>query len=143
MDLMFHAHDWNGQRACWSYLGFHEFRTRLAALAGVVLGEMQGFGGDRSWKGVGVGGIGELIRHADNSGNLTPGSCGRIAPNLQILIDQLVPDEEGDPGVSYDIQMGRILVKMMEYCAANDKPLEFIGASLNQFEQQRMVEHCR
>lgn len=127
MDLMFHAQGWEGQQACWSFRGFHSFRTRLVLLAGVRIEEMQGFGGNRSWKGVPLGGVGELIRHMDDSGILTASVCGRLAPNLHARIGELDPGAPADPSVEYDIQMGAILVKMMEFCAANNVPLEFIA----------------
>lgn len=139
MDLTFHAEGWEGQRACWSYEGFNTFRKRLVALSGVVLEEMQGFGGSRSWKGVPLGGIGELIRHYDDAGILTAPVCGRMAPNLLSLLERLNAAAAGDDGVSYDVQMGRILTQMMEHCAERGVPLEFIGAPVN--ARQPMHHH--
>ncbi len=108
--------------ASWSYSGFHAFRERLSRTIGINLGEMKGFGGDKSWGEVHDDIVG-LLNHADCEGDLLPAECQRIAPRLRELVLPWKPTPDSDEG--YDRRMGLRLAEGMEIAADSGVPLEF------------------
>ena len=83
--------------ANWSYLGFHNFRTRLAGEAGIKLDQMDGFASGEpfvSWNTIDDD-IRPLLNHSDCEGELTPEGCAKVAPRLRELVSNW-PDDDYD-----------------------------------------------
>ena len=106
--------------ARWSYSGFMRFRRRLAALIGLDLDQMYGFGGERSWALI-VDPIAGLLNHSDCEGILTPAQCREIAPRLRVLAAAL-----GDDDFGYDRDQALVLAAGMERAADEGENLEFL-----------------
>lgn len=64
---------------------FHSFRKSLAAMVGVRLGEMQGFGGRTDWETV-ADPIAPLLWRNDAGGELTPEEARDAATRLEELM---------------------------------------------------------
>lgn len=106
----------------WSYRGFHEFRTRLAAEIGVNIMDMEGFTDYPniavSWNTI-HDDIVPLLDHSDCEGELEPDVCAKVTPRLRELI---VPWSNDD----YDKAHAIKLANAMEKCARKGRPLLFI-----------------
>lgn len=119
-------------KARWSYGGFHAFRNKLAKSIGIDLEEMDGHlkkhptdmgyykPGNKSWKEV-KSSIKDLLNHSDCQGNLTPEQCNIIFPTLRQILNLWETTVENQ----YDIEQGNYLADAMEYCALNNKDLNF------------------
>lgn len=93
--------------ASWSYSGFHDFRTRLAATLGFDLKKMVGFGGRVSW-GTVSSPLRHLIDHSDCDGELLPTpAMGRALKKIALTwsVD--------DMGAAYDRRQALALAKAM------------------------------
>lgn len=109
----------------WSYIGFGQFRTRLAAHIGIDLNQMHGFGGDGDWATV-ASPLRHLLDHADNEGELTPQQAVELAPALQqALFDMARTAEWGDHAWEYDRKAGMALVELCARCASENIPVLF------------------
>jgi hypothetical protein len=103
----------------WSYSGFHEFRHKVAAAAGMgSLDDYIGFGGKKPFPSVDDEPIVELLNHSDCEGDLSPEQCNAIGPRLRDLIAAW-------PGDDYDRMMGERLAAACDACAESGVPLEF------------------
>ncbi len=109
--------DFNGSDARWAYSGFNRFRERLAAIIGIKLREMEGFGGTGDWNKV-KDPIVPFLFHSDCEGELSPEECKTTAPRLKELVSLWSDDD-------YDKQQALLLVKGMKSCARRKKPLIF------------------
>ena len=105
------------KNAHWSYSGFNRFRTKIAALLGIQLDAMSGFGGITAWTTFEDDPIHIFLNHSDCDGKLLPEECAKIAPRLKALIAKL--DEE------WDRESGILLTDMMDKCVEADRPLIF------------------
>ena len=102
----------------WSYSGFHEFRTFIAAEAGITLGNMEGFTKESdalSWDKV-ADPIRFFLNHSDCDGELSPQECEAVAPRLRRLLEN---------ATGYDKRTGQKLVDLMDRCAERDVKLQF------------------
>ncbi|MGW5036413.1 hypothetical protein ACWEQW_34695 [Streptomyces nigra] len=108
----------------WSYTGFGVFRRWLAQAEGFELNEMDGFGGQRSWKDVSTT-LAPLLNHPDDDGpDLTPGQCAAILPRLQEIADQ--PQEESiEPLLQRHLDDVRQFVIVLRLCLEKDVDLLF------------------
>ncbi|MFF8691989.1 hypothetical protein ACF08W_07260 [Streptomyces sp. NPDC015144] len=78
----------------WSYTGFGMFRKWLAQTEGLVLAEMNGFGGDRQWSSVSTT-LEPLLNHPDDDGpDFTPAQCASLLPRLEEIRDHRLPDDD-------------------------------------------------
>jgi len=101
----------------WSYSGFHEFRKNLAALVGIDLMAMKGYGGQREWPPSAVEPLVPLLSHSDGDGSMTAEECAIAAPHLR----ELLPKIED----LYDRKMAGRLVEAMEEVVRLDADGEF------------------
>lgn len=109
----------------WSYAGFNQFRSRLAAHIGIDLDQMRGFGGDGDWITV-TSPLRHLLDHADNEGELTPRQAAELAPALQqALFDLARTADLGDLSWDYDRRAGMELVELCARCASENIPVVF------------------
>ncbi len=78
--------DFNNNNAHWSYIGFNEFRARLAEEIGIGdLRSMVGFGGTRSWRNI-KDPLKPLMNHSDCDGILTRRQCNQVYPRLLEIV---------------------------------------------------------
>ncbi len=126
--------------AHWSYSGFGRFRQRLASEIGIVLKDMNGFGGLTPWKTI-KDPLTKLLHHSDCDGSLSPRACAVIAPRLREIIERWPETEtikvnsefrEQFPAypeemvlADYDKQQARLLIAGMERAVEINKPLKF------------------
>jgi len=103
--------------AHWSYSGFARFRERLADEIGVTLGDMEGFGGTRSWDEV-HDDIVPLLNHSDCDGELAPEECALVGPRLFGLVLDWGKDD-------YDRQQALLMVEGLSYCVKNKRAMQF------------------
>lgn len=110
----------------WSYLGFNQFRRRLASHIGIELDSMYGFGGEGDWASV-ASPLRHLLDHADDRGELTPAQAAELAPALREALEEI--GQRIEPGYEvaweYDRKAGAELVKLLELCATEGLPVEF------------------
>lgn len=79
-----------------SYSGFHYWRTILAALNGIDLEKMVGFGGETAWTEGEA--FYELLNHSDCEDELTPSQCRELKADFEkgyrpAQLLQLIPDK--------------------------------------------------
>jgi len=110
--------DFSHGDAHWSYSGFNRARTRLAAVFGISLNEMFGFGGPKMWPDPNKMPIVHLLSHSDCDGDLSVKQCRAVAPALR----KAVADWDED---DYDRQNFLALANAMDEAADADEPLEF------------------
>jgi hypothetical protein len=104
-------------RACWSYPGFGVFRRELAALEGISLDAMAGYGIEGiPWDTV-ENPLVPLLNHSDCTGRLSPEECAEVYPRLEMLIPQLSDQ--------YDRDNATLLVAAMKQAIEDDEPLGF------------------
>lgn len=111
--------DFSHGTAHWSYGGFHRARTKLAAVLGIELDAMQGFGGNKAWPDAEKVPLVGLLYHSDCDGDLTPDQCRKIAPALRAAVQQWPADDFDRDGFNR-------LADAMDEAAAADEPLEFM-----------------
>ncbi|MFE9381355.1 hypothetical protein [Streptomyces sp. NPDC006855] len=108
----------------WSYTGFGMFREWLAQTEGLVLAEMDGFGGDRQWSSVSTT-LKPLLNHPDDDGpDLTPAQCASILPRLEAIRDHRLPDGS-DPVLRRRIEDVSQLVTVLRFCVDKNVLLIF------------------
>jgi|SRR5262249_6983240 len=119
--------EFNHTDAYFSYSTFHEFRQRLAQLAGINLNEMQGYSdppdAGKPWSDVDDP-IVALLYHSDCDGEISPADCERLAPRLLQLLDAWQESDDDDL-YAYAQLHGRKLVRGMETCVAFNHSLQF------------------
>lgn len=103
--------------AHWSYGGFHAFRVKISALAGINLNDMQGFDGNKKWSDL-KDDIVPFLNHSDCDGSLSPQECKKIYPRLAELLNNMPEDD-------YDRKNGNILVENMKECVKRRVKLIF------------------
>jgi hypothetical protein len=106
----------------WSYHGFGEFRRRLAEAEGIVLSEMRGFGGERSWSEVSTA-LEPLLDHPDDHGELTAAQCAAVLPRLEAVIQQWATEPDAPPQAF--VEQLRQLVVVLRLCVEKDVALLF------------------
>lgn len=112
-----------GLHAHWSYGGFGIFREKLAVHEGFFLDDMDGFTKDgRSWDLVATD-LKPLLDHSDCDGEMTPDEARQAWPRLAAILDEW--EAGGDPRHKYDIQSGRSLVEILQYCAEHGTQVLF------------------
>jgi len=83
---------------CWhgSYSGFHKFRTYLADLIGIKLGNMQGYAVKNpiKWDSIPYNGLHELLNHSDCDGKLTVLQCKKLLKGLKEILKVIPRDNE-------------------------------------------------
>lgn len=109
--------DFSHGDATWAYSGFNRARTRLAAVIGLNLDNMVGFGGNQEWPDANVNPLVHLLDHSDCDGELTVQQCKSVAPALRKAVASW-PDD-------YDKQMFIRLAEGMEEAATANEPLQF------------------
>ena len=109
--------------AHWAYSGFARFRRTIAAMEGIDLDNMYGFGGSINpnckqipWDTVDSP-LKPLLNHSDCDGELTPEECAQVWPRLEEIVQQLED--------SYDRDNGLILVAEMKAAIEANEPLVF------------------
>jgi len=114
--------------AYFSFTTFHEFRRRLAQLAGINLEEMQGYTdppeAGKPWSEVDDP-IVYLLDHSDCDGEISPEECEELAPRLRELLDKW--SDESDDGYAYFQVNGRQLADGLAICPAMNHSLQFYG----------------
>ena len=114
--------------AYFSFSTFHEFRRRLAQMAGIKLDEMQGYTNPpeagKPWSEVNDP-IVHLLDHSDADGEISPAQCEQLGPRLLELLDRW--DDENDDAYPYFQIHGRKLAGGMEMCVAMNHSLQFLG----------------
>ncbi|MFE9476273.1 hypothetical protein ACFYOR_35355 [Streptomyces griseofuscus] len=109
----------------WSYSGFAAFRRHLAETEGVVLSEMQGFGGEHPWSEVPTA-LEPLLDHPDDGGDdLSPAECASILVRLEAITDQWAR-EHSDQLLQEHIKDARQLTGVLRLCIEKDVPLVFL-----------------
>ena len=106
----------------WSYGAFGAWRCQLAIHEGIPYGEMDGFGGTRSWSEVDSV-LKSLLNHADDSGELTFEECAQMHTYLREVVDKLWPSWQYD-GLG-ERQRGLELADAMKKAAEGGWSLEF------------------
>lgn len=106
-----------GISASWSYSGFNLFRNRLAKEIGINLVNMEGFGGQTSWKMI-KDDIKPFLNHSDCDGSLGPVTCGKVARRIEELVDKWSDRD-------YDKEMALSLALDMRILSKNKKRLIF------------------
>jgi hypothetical protein len=126
MGLGFHADGFEGDRPHWSYGGFMRFREKLAALYGIELRQMVGFGAEHQieWGGFEKADLYPLLNHSDCEGDLHPTECTRVARGLKEAIANWEFHEDM-PNYDYDLEHMKLLQAMCEWCAYHHKKLVF------------------
>jgi len=120
LDFAIRKIDFNGCNARWSYIGFHEFRKRLALEISVPLDDMADFsdsGFGISWDTVNDD-IKLLLDHSDCDGLLVFEECKKIEPRLRELVKNW-PDED------YDKINALRLADAMQLCVKEEWELFF------------------
>ncbi|MFJ3633188.1 hypothetical protein [Streptomyces sp. NPDC090112] len=107
----------------WSYSGFAAFRRQLARAEGFDLDEMQGFGGEQSWRDVSTPLEPLLDRADDGGGELSPAECAGLLTRLQAIVDQW-GNEVGVPRTH--IAAAQQLTVVLRLCVAKDVELFFL-----------------
>jgi hypothetical protein len=109
----------------WSYMGFGQFRRRLAQHIGIDLDQMRGFGGEGDWDTV-PSPLRHLLDHSDCNGELTPDQAAELAPALRQALEVIGRDADPDDlAWDYDRRAGAELVQLLELCAKERLPVEF------------------
>lgn len=108
----------------WSYLGFSQFRKKLASTIGIGLEQMRGFGGDGDWATV-ESPLRHLLDHSDCDGELTPQQAVELAPALQQAIYALARDFDYGLAWRHDRESGMALVELCARCASENIPVLF------------------
>ena len=109
--------------ASWSYHGFGRFRERLAKAEGLVLSDMEGFGGtaeegrQKPWDGVDSPLV-PLLNHSDCDGYLHGYECEQVIPRLREIVSQW-------PESDYDRRNAEALIEGMEHCVQHGCALVF------------------
>jgi hypothetical protein len=85
---------------------------------------MKGFGGKKPWDSVTTA-LRPLLDHSDCDGQLSPEDAATVAPRLTEVLDKWDAAGGSDPGLRYDVQAGRALVRLLELCAAERIPVMF------------------
>lgn len=109
--------------AAWSYGGFSRFRERLAALEGIDLNKMRGFGGKREWEtvsGLPITLLEPLLNHSDCEGYLDAYECDQMIPRLQAIAS--TPDALDD---EYDREQLRRLIAGFEHVVKHGCSVRF------------------
>lgn len=88
--------DFDKSDARWSYGCFMRFRTDLALLIGIVLDDMQGFGGAKEWPAEKDEPLVGLLNHSDCDGELTAKQCAAIGPRLREVAPKLPSEYDRD-----------------------------------------------
>ncbi|MEV7894378.1 hypothetical protein [Streptomyces cyaneofuscatus] len=118
--------DTDGLDACFSYGDFALFRRRLAISEGFDLGEMFGFGGDRSWVEVSTV-LEPLLNHPDDHGeSLSPTECAVILPRLEAVLDEWLSVEFQDAAFEGHIRDMRDLIAVLHVCVRKNVELCFM-----------------
>jgi hypothetical protein len=110
-----------GERAHWSYSGFHAFRKRLAAAIGIKLEEMAGFAQNKAgqpWNQWDGHPLLPLLIHSDCDGELSPAQCGLVAFGLNDIIHAWPEDD-------YDKIEAKKLFRHLVKCLESGRALEF------------------
>ena len=84
--------DFTHCEAHWSYSDFHDFRRKLAACIGMNLDDMEGFGGEISFKNY-QDDIIPLLELSDSDSYLSPKICQTVAARLRQLIRHWLDDD--------------------------------------------------
>ena len=105
--------------ASWSYGGFHDFRTRLAAHIGINNYDAMEGTTIRHWHTLTDSPLVPLLAHSDCDGLLTTLQCAQVAAPLLSAVMELWGSS------SYDWHQGTELVRCMLDCVAENTPLEF------------------
>lgn len=114
-----------GADPSWSYGGFGRFREKIAEDIGIILHEMEGFGGIKPWKDPEDDPIVYLLDHSDCDGILTSYQCEKIAPRLRGILNLWEGTSREKEDAGFDFTMGYRLVEAMEECAEEGADLIF------------------
>ena len=115
--------DGEGPDASWSYTRFGDFRQRLAAAEGFVLGDMYGFGGERAWSSV-LTSLEPLLDHPDEHGELSAADRAAVLPRLVEILDDRAAGVP-DPASAQQLGTGRDLATVMLQCVEREVALVF------------------
>ena len=117
MGINFHVKDYQC-KAGWSYIGFNQFRKRIAQSLGLILEtDSEGRWIQQDWEKWDKDWL-IFLTHNDCSGQFTHSQCGKISKKLKAVLDKWDPTNIQH---SYDIKHGLLLVDAMQYCNKNKK----------------------
>lgn len=82
---------------CWhgAYSEFMRYRTTLAALVGINLESMRGFGGSQEWPSADAEPLVHLLNHSDCDGVIEWQHCAALANRLEALLPLLPKEPDG------------------------------------------------
>ena len=105
----------------WSYSGFGQFRSALAAAEDFELSKMVGFGGDRRWDTVAASLLPLLNRADDEYGYLSVAECTQMLPRLaEIVANWHTNSPDAD-----QLQQGTDLIRVLRICIDQNVPAMF------------------
>ena len=111
--------DFSHGRARWSYIGFHNFRSRIAESAGLDLEKLYNLNGP--WDMIEEG-LRPFLNHSDRDGDLTVEELKLIAPRLKEIVTSWSDDTLDE---EFNKKEGLKLVEGMEAAIEANEPLEF------------------
>lgn len=111
---------------CWHapYSSFNTFRKLLASRIGMVLDNMEGFGGDGKFAAFDHDII-PLLDHSDCDGEITPADAAKVARGLEAIYADLT-EEEKNWNCGY--KFGEAIQNWISGCkeaAAKNEPIHF------------------
>jgi hypothetical protein len=117
MGIAFYVKDYDC-KCRWSYIGFHNFRKKVAASLCLTLELTPDFKWiEQDWNKWDEDWL-LFLTHSDCDGYFTPDQCGRISKKMKKVIENWMPiDIIGQ----YDLEHARYLIKAMEHCKENNK----------------------
>jgi hypothetical protein len=112
--------------AQWDYIGYSMFRQRLAALDGIDLTRMRGFGADEplDWEDFPTA-LEPLLNSSDVHGFISGESCRKMLPRLRVVADQWAVEPEPNANEEFDLQSLRSLIEGMGHCAEHGCALAY------------------
>jgi len=103
--------------AHWGYIGFHNYRYKLAKEIDIDLELMEGYGGDMSWDNISSP-LKYFLNHSDCEGIISYKICSKIYPVLEYIVSQWEEDD-------YDRIQSELVIEGMKECVDNKKSFKF------------------
>lgn len=102
----------------WGYIGFGNFRNRLAREINFPEYESIRNTDDPAFEKIKEDGLLPLLAHSDCDGDLTPDECRTVAPRLREIVSKWADDDK-DKSKAIELAEG------MEYAASLNESLRF------------------
>ena len=116
---------------CWqgAYSSFHQFRDRIAKVAGIALDEMRGFSlsrGGISWDSLQPDALHTLLNHSDCDGYIEAADCAPLADRLEEILPLLAEEtDKDDREAAWYVQKARQFIDGLRLAAAAGERVEF------------------